>query len=163
MLILSCVTIVDSMPDHTIPDASGQTHVVNGGDWSETYGIDPEDYAHMAHNFMMVTTEIGRMIAIAHDIDFRAIINNLSTFNKPGATDAYWRGLAALFIAGYDHNIEPEDVPGCLDFIDWSGDHPDLSSAIYLAKERGTINVTDLKQIADDQSRSGTPLKEGVL
>lgn len=151
------------MPDHTIPDASGQTHVVNGGDWSETYGMHPDDYTRMVRNFMTVNTAIGRLVAIAHDPDFRAIINNLSTFNKPGAPDTYWRGLAALFIAGYDHNIEPEDVPGCLDFINWSGEHPDLRSVIHLAKERGTINVNDLNQIADDQTRVGNPLKEGVL
>jgi hypothetical protein len=124
--------------------------------------ISHDDYATMSWNFGNVSEAVG-FDAFTYQAYFYSLIENLATFAKQGATDAYWSGVAALAYAGpLDSDSDDTDATR-VEYIEWAGNQQNIGSVVKLSRERGTILVPTLDSLLKDQNRVSPSLTEGVL
>jgi hypothetical protein len=125
-----------------------------------------------AWNAVNVMEEAGSNIILKDTISGMSKLGILLKSVNPdrdaaASTDRYWRGLAAVAVSrdGLPHLIEKDwleldvTVPG---FIEWAGNHEDITKIIDVARERGSFDRDLLEGILAERCEKAA-LSSGVL
>jgi len=111
-------------------------------------------------NVLNVLNEIGEEVEEETEVTEKGkdYLERVPSLVDSAFEDYFWRGVTALELSGVEptrNNLE--------EYIEFAGNHADVSRVIEISRTRGMSNAKELRAILQQQDETTTALCEGAL